>query len=64
MNDRKIINKILEEFGLPAENIQQCTTDILIGIGLGRYLEGFTDGLQTARVELSNTLYEEYYDKD
>lgn len=64
MNNRKIIYKILEEFGLPAENIQQCTTDILIGIGLGRYLEGFADGIQTAQAELSNILYDAYNDED
>lgn len=64
MNYRKITYKILEEFGLPAENIQQCTTDLLIGIGLGRYLEGVSDGVEIAKAELSNLLYEAYNDED
>lgn len=64
MNNRKIVYKILEEFGLPAENIQQCTTDLLIAIGLGRYLEGVSDGVEIAKAELSNTLYDEYNDED
>lgn len=64
MSYRKITYKILEEFGLPAENIQQCTTDLLIAIGLSRYLEGLSDGLETAKAELSNTLYEAYNDED
>lgn len=64
MNYRKITYKILEEFGLPAENIQQCTTDLLIAIGLSRYLEGITYGVGIARSELSNTLYDAYNDED
>lgn len=64
MNNRKIVYKILEEFGLPAENIQQCTTDLLIAIGLGRYLEGVSDGVEIAKAELSNTLNEAYNDED
>lgn len=64
MNNRKIIYKILEEFGLPAENIQQCTTDILISIGLGRYLEGVSDGVEIAKAELSNIAYDAYNDED
>lgn len=61
---RKITYKILEEFGLPAENIQQCTTDLLIAIGLGRYLVGVSDGVAAAKAELSNILYEAYNDED
>lgn len=64
MNNRKIVYKILEEFGLPAENIQQCTTDLLIAIGLGRYLEGVSDGVEIAKAELSNMLYDAYNDED
>lgn len=64
MNNRKIVYKILEEFGLPAENIQQCTTDLLIAIGLSRYLEGVSDGVEIAKAELSNTLYDAYNDED
>ena len=64
MSYRKITYKILEEFGLPAENIQQCTTDLLIAIGLSQYLDGVSNGVEIAQANLSELLYEAYNDED